>query len=391
MSTATALRAAATGQPQQGPEPRSPYEALKRKLEASRDSFLPLMGGNQANVDAFIRVVLNAVMANPDLLHADQRTLLASCMKAAQDGLMPDGRESVLNIYSTKTKGEKGEDKWIDAVQYLPMVGGLIKLLYLSGEVTLVDASVVYQAEVDEGKFRWVRGDKPRLEHEPTGADAPGPLYAAYCCITLKSGEIKREVMFRRDIAKVKAASKAGNSPNAPWNKWEDQQWIKSVIKRAYKQVPHSERLTQADRSDNEAMGYVEMQGATEPTVRAVAPALTHQPAEAFDFSVGARQREHVTVGNASANDEVQAGQRRAEVPSFNVAAFTARVDACTTTDGLDILSDDVRSIEDPAVRQTLEAVINARSAKLDQPTGTPSVQAARAPRRAAGSMPDMG
>lgn len=390
MSTATALRAAATGKPQETPETTvHPYEALKRQLEGSKAEFLPLMGGSQANVDAFVRVVLNAVLGNPDLLAADRRSLIASCMKAAQDGLMPDGREAVLNIYPTNTARRGEPDKWVQLVQYLPMVGGLIKNLYLSGEILTLDAAVVFEND----KFRWVRGDAPHLEHEPTMSNDPGGIIAAYCVVKLKSGELKREVMAWRDIEMVRGASKSSDGKNSPWMKWLDQMAIKSVIKRIRKQLPSAERFDQVERSDNEAMGFAATpQSVADITARHGAPAasaITHQPAETMDFSTGnVDSRDAVPL--RSANDESRQDQRRAEVPSFNVAAFIARVDACTTTDGLDILSDDVRSIEDPAVRQTLEAVINARSAKLDQPTGAPPVQAARAPRRAANSMPEV-
>lgn len=278
MSSA-ALKAAATGAATPK-EARSPYEALKRQLESNKPEFKPLLG-TDANVDKFVRVVLNAVLANPDLIEADFRTLVTACMKAAQDGLMPDGREAVLNIYSTKVK--KGDrEEWIKAVQYLPMVGGLVKKLYESGEVTYVDAAAVYAND----KFTFRRGDDPKLEHEPTMEDDPGIIVAAYVVIKLKSGEIKREVMPRRDIEAVKGASKS--SSNGPWKTWYDQQAIKSVIKRAYKQLPKTDALERVIASDNEASGF-----AAPAAMELVKPAaLTHQPAEPIVQDMRAGQSE---------------------------------------------------------------------------------------------------
>lgn len=274
MSSA-ALKAAATGAATPK-EARSPYEALKRQLETNKPEFKPLLG-TDANVDKFVRVVLNSVLSNPDLIEADFRTLVTACMKAAQDGLMPDGREAVLNIYSTKVK--KGDrEEWIKAVQYLPMVGGLVKKLYESGEVTYVDAAAVYAND----KFTFRRGDDPKLEHEPTLEDDPGQVVAAYVVIKLKSGEIKREVMPRRDIEAVRAASKS--SGKGPWATWYDQQAIKSVIKRAYKQLPKTDALERVIASDNEAVGF-----AAPPTleiVKPAAPAIAHQPADPIETGI---------------------------------------------------------------------------------------------------------
>ena len=43
-------------------------------------------------VERFGRVVLTAVQTNPVLSNVERRSLWNACMKAAQDGLMPDGR-----------------------------------------------------------------------------------------------------------------------------------------------------------------------------------------------------------------------------------------------------------------------------------------------------------
>ena len=170
------LKAAATGQATPA-EAKNPFDQLKRQLQQGKAEFLPLFGGSEQNVDRFIRVVLNAVLANPDLLDADRRSLMSACMKAAQDGLQPDGREAVLNIYNTKKKWQdpktrQWQEEWVKTAQYLPMVGGLVKKLYESGEVTYLDAACVYAND----RFTYKRGDEPRLEHEPTLADEPGPI-----------------------------------------------------------------------------------------------------------------------------------------------------------------------------------------------------------------------
>jgi recombination protein RecT len=191
------------------------------------------------------------VQMNPKLIDAERRSLFAACMRAAQDGLMPDGREAVLNIYPTKVK-EGGKEYWIEKVQFLPMVRGLLKCMRNSGEVASVDAAAVYEKD----HFIFKRGDDPRIEHEPyLGAEDPGQVIAAYVIVKLLNGEVHREVMSKRDIEKVRSASKAANGPG--WTTWYDQFAIKSAIKRATKLLPSSsDRLNSVIDHDNDAMGF---------------------------------------------------------------------------------------------------------------------------------------
>lgn len=369
-----------------------PYEALKRQLEQSKGEFLPLMGGSQENVDAFIRVTLNAVLANPDLLGADRRSLIASCMKAAQDGLMPDGREAVLNIYNVKVK-EGNVERWVQAVQYLPMVGGLIKLMY-SGEVAYVDAAAVYAND----RFVFKRGDSPTLEHEPTMSDDCGPLIAAYAVVKLTNGEVKREVMPMRDIKKVREASKA-QGPTSPWAKWPDQMAIKSVLKRINKQLPKPDRFDRAAANDNAALGFAgdaesvstiaarkslgEHPSQTIDNGAAATMQLGHEAPVTLDFG-SLHSRDPVPVGDRDDSGDTQAhqqAQRTDATPAFDAAAFERKLVGCTSLDALDLMADDIRMLPNGQQRDHLSAVYekarNAIEAAQARPaTGVTPAQA---------------
>lgn len=226
---------------------------FRQSLEGGMKNEIAKVLPKEIDPDRFIRTTITAVQMNHELLYADRRSLIASCMRAAQDGLMLDGREAVLNIYKTKMKGQGGRDEWVPVVQYLPMVRGLIKTIRNSGEVAHIDAAAVYERD----EFAFERGDAPKLVHKPfLGEEDPGKIIAAYVVVRLNNGEVHREVMPRRDLLKVRAASKA-NGENSPWAKWEDQMAIKSVIKRAEKLLPSSsDRLARVIEHDNEAMGF---------------------------------------------------------------------------------------------------------------------------------------
>lgn len=329
-TTANALKAVATGQ-QTAQDARNPYQQFKDQLERAKPQLLGLMGGSKNNVEKLIGVVEQAVLGNMDLLGADRRSLLQACMKAANDGLMPDGREAVLNIYNTKVK-RNGREEWIQMVQYLPMVAGYVKGLYEHPDVVMVDAAAVYAND----RFLFRRGDDPKLEHEPTLEDDAGQVIAAYLVVKLKSGEIKREVMPRRDIEKVRAASKSGDGANSPWTKWYDQQAIKSVIKRGAKQLPRVSRFDRIDQHDNEALGFA---GTPDSVASAVlgtaAPALEHNPSEVLEptLQVGDGAIEHVEQVQEASQQPARARRKDAAAdPKAGLyAALMERMSAAQT------------------------------------------------------------
>lgn len=272
------LRNAAGGQQ---PEGGNAYQLFMNQLERSKPQLLGLMNNDKNNVDKFCAVLQRAVLANMALLDADRKSLLAAALKCAQDGLVPDGREAVLNI-----RNQKVPPNWdkVRMVVYEPMVAGYIKNLYEHPDIVSVDAAAVFANDV----FKFVRGDDPKLEHEPTITGDPGDLIAAYVCIKLRRPngaiEVKREVMPKRDIDKVRGSSSNTSTSEAnPWVKWGDQMAIKSVIKRGAKQVPRSNKFESMDRHDNEL--YVEPPPMLASAPQPPAPTHAHPPAIELDPS----------------------------------------------------------------------------------------------------------
>lgn len=233
-------------------KPLSPAQGFKKMLSGNQREQIAAQLPQGINVDRFIRTAMTVVSMNPELLTCTVSTLMGSIMLAAKDGLLPDGKEAVIQVYNCNI-AKKGQPAiWEKQAQYMPMVRGLINILYRTGDVAMIDGAAVRQKDV----FEYERGDVPRIVHKPyMGIDDAGPIIAAYCIIKLTNGEVKREVMNARDLAAVRAASKASNGPG--WTKWEDQFCIKAVIKRAFKQMPtDSEDLERVIGHDNDAMGF---------------------------------------------------------------------------------------------------------------------------------------
>lgn len=199
----------------------------------------------QIPVEKFIRTTLTAVQMNPELLQADRRSLLGTAMKAAQDGLLLDGREAAPVIFNTK------EGKM---VQYMPMVGGILKKIRNSGELATISAQVAYEND----QFEYTLGDDEAIMHKPFLGSDRGKAIAVYAIAKTKDGAIYREVMSVSDVEKVRASSRAKNG--GPWVQWWDEMAKKTVIRRLSKRLPSSADIDSVMASDLEASGFVQQE-----------------------------------------------------------------------------------------------------------------------------------
>lgn len=375
--------------------PPSEYEKFRAYLTTNQmlEQLSPMVGG-EVQAKMFVRVVLNAIQKTPALLDADRKSLLLAAMSAARDKLMPDGKEAVLNIYSSKHK-IGGRDVWLPTVQYLPMLAGIVKKLYESGEVTLVDGVAVYQAD----DFDYARGDAPFIHHKPNLTAEPGPLIAAYVVIKLKSGEKKLEVIARRDVDKIRQASAAPNSP--AWVQWFDQMAIKAVIKRVYKQIPSSVEIDQVIAADNDALGFDDFAGAGvdigAPTAvdkinaevtgagkKEAQAAITHEKANTVPpMKVDQGEPVQVETKKAAAASTIDPDKQaqadrvneRAGIvtskpvldlePLLSFEAVAAKINATKTVDELTEARDLIRSVKDIAHREALGAHANKHEKTL--------------------------
>jgi recombination protein RecT len=165
----------------------------------------------------FMRTVVGAMQNNPAILECDRNTIYAACQKAAQDGLILDGREAALVKFKT-------------ACQYMPMVYGILKKLRNSGLVSTVRAETVHE--------------KDSFSYNPAMED-----------VLFRSGRgRKRENL--EQLEKVRKISRAGNDekgkPKGIWKQWPEEMAKKSVLRRIAKYLPSSADLDQVFQHDNE-------------------------------------------------------------------------------------------------------------------------------------------
>lgn len=226
---------------------------LMEQIEERTEAFAKGLPAHMP-VERFKRVLLTAVQNSPTLAIADRRTFFNSAMKCAQDGLLPDGREAALVIYKTKKK-EGNREFWIDAVQYIPMVGGLRKKVRNSGEIATWDVKAVYEKD----EFLYEEGIDIILKHKPFIDGPPGKLKAVYSVAKLKSGEISIDVMPLWQVERIRAMSKSKD--RGPWVDHFDEMAKKTVARRHAKVLPMSTDLDDLIRRDDD---LYDMKGASD-------------------------------------------------------------------------------------------------------------------------------
>jgi recombination protein RecT len=212
----------------------APQKSVRQQIDELRPEFAKTLPVN-ITPDAFIRNVHTAIQLQPDLLECTPRSLFASCMKAANDGLILDGREAALIVRNVKVS--KNPDRWEKQATYQPMVQGLMKLARNSGEISSITAQVVYKND----KFLYALGDNERIEHEPAPIDQDqGDPIAVYAIVKLKDGTVIREVMRAKAVLAIGAQGSNGYQYQPSSGKNFAEWWRKTAIRRITKYIPRS-------------------------------------------------------------------------------------------------------------------------------------------------------
>lgn len=222
--------------------------------------------------DRFVRCVKSTLNANPDLQNLERTSLLASIMKAAQDGLVVDGKEAAIVPFKGKAT-------------YIPMVQGLVKKIRQHSKFANLSYGIIYQNEVDTGRFEYVKGDNEYLKHDPIIFGDRGPAIGAYAIVTTDDGTKFRAVLRKDQIEKRLAKGMQGGAKV----EWQEEFWLKTAIKAVYKIAPNSgdeagylDGVFRADEVGHDADGVVNdpapVQEPAKPQTRAAAAVKAAAP-----------------------------------------------------------------------------------------------------------------
>jgi len=127
---------------------------------------------------------------------------------------------------------------------------GLLKLATDTGSVMWAKVELVYeQDEFDYKGMNEMPFHKPRDPFKTTR----GKLRGAFCAARLSNNELLIEMMGVDEIHKIREKSKAYSrkkggkpAPSGPWVTWYEEMVKKTVMKRAYKSWPKSQRMAEA-------------------------------------------------------------------------------------------------------------------------------------------------
>jgi len=328
---------------QQKPKELSPNQ--KVELQQSLNQVLKALVARRGEVEDvlppdvpfenFYATVNQALRNSPEVLEASPVSIVNACVKAAYDGLRPDGREAAIVVHNVNI-GTYDNPVYEKHAQYFPMVFGLIQQILRGGEVLAIEAEVVYEND----EWRLTRGTNGEVFHEPCMTGETGPMLFAYTVATLKSGVKTTAFLRKHEVEDVMQSSQSGwdkykKEAKGVWKRWPRQMWLKTVLRFHRKTLPLGERNAIADMEQRDL--FPDMQRAENPhglIGHNLPPRPTRQQqtqqlednsgnSGGVDLGFGnqpAREEEHV----AAAGKKVEASKAEAEPSKASTKASAA-------------------------------------------------------------------
>jgi recombination protein RecT len=171
----------------------------------------------------FVRAVKSMVQLNPSIGDLDRTSVLGCVMQSAQMGLVLDGKEAAAIPFKGKAV-------------FVPMVAGLRKLIRQHSNFADMDYGIVYQREIDEGRFTHIKGNGKAFRHEPLYFGEKGEALGAYAYVTTKDGDIFVSVLEKEEIDKRLSKGMQSSMKKEFWQEF----WIKTAIRALYKKAPNA-------------------------------------------------------------------------------------------------------------------------------------------------------
>jgi len=177
--------------------------------------------------ERFTRITLSALSTNPQLCETTPSSFLGAMMTAAQLGMEPNTPLGQAYLIPFRNKGKL-------ECQFQLGYKGLIDLAYRSGEVSVIQAHVVYEND----DFDYEYGLNPDIKHIPAKSDRGAPIFF-YAMFKTKDGGFGFEVMSIEDVrAHAKKYSQSFSSSYSPWSKNFEEMAKKTVLKKVLKYAP---------------------------------------------------------------------------------------------------------------------------------------------------------
>lgn len=207
-------------------------KAMQKTEKKTMQSYIKSMEGEIAKAlpsvitpERFTRMVLSAISVNPKLAQCTPQSFLGAMMTAAQLGVEPNTALGQAYLIPYNNHGTM-------EAQFQLGYKGLIDLAYRSGEVSIIQAHVVYEND----EFSYELGMDPQLKHVPAKENR-GKAIAYYAMFKTKDGGYGFEVMSVADV-ESHARKFSKSYTNGPWKTNFDEMAKKTVLKKVLKYAP---------------------------------------------------------------------------------------------------------------------------------------------------------
>lgn len=178
--------------------------------------------------EKFMRWSLSYLGSRPKLAECRPESVFVALLECASFGLEPGRTYHVV-----------------------PFKGVATGIIDYKGEAELISrahkdnagrqyATVQAQLIREEDDFEWLPAENRVLHHVEWGRPR-GALAGAYAYVQYESGlKSTIVVMNGEQIGEHRAASRFGNDPDSPWQRWPEPMWLKTPIHQLRKTVPWS-------------------------------------------------------------------------------------------------------------------------------------------------------
>lgn len=215
-------------------EPVRTVAGLKRVI-GDRWKTIAAMMPQHFTEERFAALVVSAAAKDSNIFACSGTSILNAIYQAASLGL--EINAATGEAYLIPYKG---------TAQLVPGYKGLVKLAIQSGEVSAIEARLVYEGERE--RFKPFYGTDSRIEHEPdfTVERSPEKVIFAYAVAKMQRGGTTFEVMTRNQLEAIRLRAASGNSTKSPWNTDREEMYRKTVTRRLSKYLPMSPQLSEA-------------------------------------------------------------------------------------------------------------------------------------------------
>ena len=223
---------------------------------------LPLLKAMRIREEAFSRVLVNALMRQPQLALCTKDSLFLAVFAACDMGLLPDGKHGAI------VPIRKGN---VLTADFWPMVGGLLTAVRAELKNVAIQAHNVFAGD----QWEDIRGTSPQLVHVVNGGVdrlSEDSLVCSYSTVHFAGNDTPEfEVMYLPELHKFKKNNRG------PWSTHPLEMYRVRPLKRVLKRLPVSgglmAKLNRGDEDDFEQPAGYTFEGEAEVVDEKVNPA----------------------------------------------------------------------------------------------------------------------